>query len=111
MYELYARKDYQKVQSLYAGLEHMLHRVVAMLVLMGVVAITLIYPLILADNNLGAVEIRAIPHRKSARYRQVRYDKTMDKQMTISAFSDELAQVRTKKIIVGGAHHERFVFT
>ena len=63
MYELYARKDYQKVQSLYAGREHMLHRV-AMLMLMGVVAITLIYPLILADNNLGAVEIRAIPHRK-----------------------------------------------
>ena len=63
MYEPYARKDYQKVQSLYAGLEHMLHRE-AMLMLMGVVAITLIYPLILADNNLGAVEIRAIPHRK-----------------------------------------------
>ena len=63
MYEPYARKDYQKVLSLYAGLEHMLHRV-AMLMLMGVVAITLIYPLILADNNLGAAEIRAIPHRK-----------------------------------------------
>ena len=63
MYEPYARKDYQKVQSLYAGLEHMLHRV-AMLMLMGVVAITLIYLLILADNNLGAAEIRAIPHRK-----------------------------------------------
>ena len=45
------------------GLEHMLHRV-AMLMLMGVVAITLIYLLILADNNLGAAEIRAIQHRK-----------------------------------------------
>ena len=32
--------------------------------LMGVVAITLIYLLIIADNNLGAAEIRAIPHRK-----------------------------------------------
>ena len=34
---------------------------------------------------------------KSDRYRQVWYNKLMDKQMTISAFSDELAQVRTKK--------------
>jgi len=59
MYEPYAKKDYQKVQSLYAGLEHMLYKV-AMLMLMGVVAITLIYPLILADNNLGVLEIRIL---------------------------------------------------
>ena len=59
MYEPYAKKDYQKVQSLYAGLEHMLYNV-AMLMLMGVVAITLIYPLILADNNLGTLEIRIL---------------------------------------------------
>ena len=59
MYEPYAKKDYQKVQSLYAGLERMLYKV-AMLMLMGVVAITLIYPLILADNNLGTLEIRIL---------------------------------------------------
>ena len=56
-------KIIKRFRAFMRGLEHMLHRV-AMLMLMGVVAITLIYPLILADNNLGAVEIRVIPHRK-----------------------------------------------
>lgn len=59
MYEPYAKKDYQKVQSLYIGLEHMLYKVAA-LMMIGVAAITLIYPLILADNNLGTLEIRLL---------------------------------------------------
>lgn len=59
MYEPYAKKDYSKVQSLYMGLEHMLYKVAA-LMMVGVVGITIIYPLILADNNLGAWEIRIL---------------------------------------------------
>ena len=43
------------------------------------------------------LELRQYHTEKSARYHQVWYNKTIDKQMTISAFSDELAQVRTKK--------------
>ena len=59
MYEPYAKKDYQKVQSLYIGLERMLYKVAA-LMMIGVIAITVIYPVILADNNLGMWEIRIL---------------------------------------------------
>lgn len=56
MYEPYAKKDYRHLQALYVGLEKMLTRV-ASIMLIGVVAITVIYPLIIADNSLGHLEI------------------------------------------------------
>ena len=59
MYEPYAKKDYQKVQGLYLGLEHMLYKA-ATIMLIGVAVITIFYPLILADNKLGNFEIRVL---------------------------------------------------
>lgn len=59
MYEPYAERNYRKVQSLYIGLEHMLYKV-ATIMLIGVAVIAVIYPLVLAGNKLGNLEIRVL---------------------------------------------------
>ena len=59
MYEPYAKRDYRKVQSLYIGLRHMLCKT-ATIMLIGVVVITIFYPLILADSKLENLEIRVL---------------------------------------------------
>ena len=46
----------------------------------------------------GRINIRAIPHKKSCAEKQrIWYNRDMDKQITMSAYSDELAKVRTHK--------------
>lgn len=56
MYEPYARKEYEKLQALYIGLEKMLTRV-ATLMLLGTGIITLVYPFFIAENSLSRIEI------------------------------------------------------
>lgn len=56
MYEPYAKKNYKHLQALYVGLEKMLTKV-ASIMLMGVIAITVFYPMVIADNSLGRLEL------------------------------------------------------
>ena len=56
MYEPYAHGDTRKLQELYLGLEHMMTRV-AWIMLLGVAVVTIIYPLILAENALPQWEL------------------------------------------------------
>lgn len=59
MYDPYAHGDYRKLESLYLGLEKMLYKV-AGIMLIGVVAITIFYPMILAENSLGHLEVSVL---------------------------------------------------
>lgn len=59
MYDPYAHGDYRKLESLYLGLEKMLYKV-AGIMLIGVVAITVFYPMILAKNSLGRLEVSVL---------------------------------------------------
>ena len=56
MYEPYTKHDIGKMQSLYLGLEIMLKKVAA-LMLIGVIVITIIYPLVLAENRIDNLEV------------------------------------------------------
>ena len=59
MYEPYAKGEYQKVQSLFLGLKNMLYKV-ATVMFIGIIAVTILYPLIVADNNLDNFKIRLL---------------------------------------------------
>lgn len=59
MYEPYAVHNIKKVQSLYQGLEIMLKKVAAIM-LIGAAIITIIYPLILAENEIENWEVTVL---------------------------------------------------
>lgn len=59
MYKPYSDREYGKVQSLYLGMQKMLRKAASMMILL-VVLIALVYPLVIADNNIGFCRLCAI---------------------------------------------------